>query len=233
MNNKELEVVSKNIKIDTEAIDSIHEAGKLTLLEDFIPDYYPTWFGREDELNSYGYRSDNFTGGSGFVFLGCSLTMGAYLEKEEVWPWIVGKHFGVKVWNLAQSGRGDDDNFINAHNWIPKLKPTVVCMLLPPPGRHLVFSEIEDIEEFHLYRLLKKPKFPWLYDEKYLFVSQLRNVLAIKSICTENNIPFIVESSSDLLSIEWEGLAKDNKHPGRKWHEKISRIYTKQIEECL
>jgi hypothetical protein len=230
---KELEVVVKNIGVDTKVIDSIYETGKLTLSEDFIPEYYPTWYGREEELNPYGYRSDNFTGSNGFVFLGCSLTMGAYLEKEEVWPWIVGKHFGVKVWNLAQSGRGDDDNFINAHNWIPKLKPKVVCMLLSPPGRHSVFSEIEDIEEFHLYRLPKKPKFPWLYDEKYLFVSQLRNVLAIKSICDENNIPFILESSSDLLSIEWEGLAKDNSHPGKVWHEKISLIYIKQIEKCI
>ena len=100
---KELEVVVKNIGVDTKVIDSIYETGKLTLSEDFIPEYYPTWYG-EEELNSYGYRSDNFTGSNGFVFLGCSLTMGAYLEKEEVLDcrktlWGEGLEFGpIRSW---------------------------------------------------------------------------------------------------------------------------------------
>ena len=114
-----------------------------------------------------------------------------------------------------------------------KKEPSSSLYVIITTSRHSVFTEIEDIEEFNLYRLPKKPKFPWIYDEKYLFVSQLRNVLAIKSICDENNIPFILESSSDLLSIEWGGLAKDNSHPAKVWHEKISLIYIKQIEECL
>ena len=185
-------------------------------------------------INEYGYRADNFDdGGDGFMFLGCSLTEGYALNQEDVWPWIVGKHFGVKVWNLAQGGQGDDVCFMNAIRWIPKLKPKVVCMLIPVAGRFQFFDyDYKKLfKEFHSYDLPKKPKFPWLFNPKHLYLSSLKNVMGIKLICDEYNIPFIVESATEVLS--FPDLAKDNNHPGPKWQKKVSKLFIEEIEKCI
>ena len=199
-------------------------------------------------LNEYGYRSDSFDGVDGFMFLGCSLTEGVGLEEHETWPWIVGKHFDVKVWNLGLSGEGDDMCFLNALRWIPKLKPKLVCMLIPPAGRFLFFDYDEKLfDEFHAYYLPNRPKFPWLFHENNLYLSTLKNVLGIKSICDEYDIPFVVESSINNLTFMSEdkifnyplsasgvegikgGLARDDNHPGPLWQQKISEYFIREV----
>ena len=57
-----------------------------------------------------------------------------------------GNYFNLKVWNLGRGGEGDDLCFMNAKRWIPKLKPKVVCMLMPPPGRFQFFDY-----DFYIY----------------------------------------------------------------------------------
>ena len=112
-----------------------------------------TW-GNKFNYNELGYRSDSFKGDKdGFLFLGCSMTEGHALEEHETWPWIVGKHFDVSVWNVAHSGEGDDVCLINALKWIPKLKPKVVCMLIPPVGRFKFFDQPKEMGlEFYSYK---------------------------------------------------------------------------------
>jgi hypothetical protein len=181
-------------------------------------------------INEYSYRSDSFDGGDGIVFLGCSLTLGYALEEHEIWPRVVGNHFNIKVWNLGRGGEGDDLCFMNAKRWIPKLKPKVVCMLMPPPGRFQFFDyDYKKLfKEFHSYGLPKKPKFPWLFNPKHLYLSSLKNVMGIKLICDEYNIPFIVESSTEIL--DWPDKAKDGIHPGPKWQKRVSNLFIKKIE---
>jgi len=127
-------------------------------------------------VNKHGFRSDDFDDSEeGFIFLGCSLTEGYGLEEHETWPWIVGEYFGVKVWNLAQGGQGDDVCFINALKWIPKLNPKAVCMLIPPYGR-FNYVDTDQKEHHYSYNLnnLRNPKFPWLFDDKNIYLSMLK-----------------------------------------------------------
>jgi|TARA_B100001094_G_C18172808_1_gene796136 hypothetical protein len=190
-----------------------------------------TKYNTTDNINEYGYRSDSFDDDTdGFMFLGCSLTAGVGLEEHETWPWMVGKHFDVRVWNLSQNGRGDDLCFMNAVRWIPKLKPKVVSVLLPTAGRFQFFDYDNDklSNEFYIYNLPKKPKFPWLYNSKHLYLSVLKNVMGIKLICDEYNIPFIVESSTEIL--DWPDKARDDSHPGPKWQKIVSNLYIESIE---
>ena len=186
-------------------------------------------------LNEYGYRSDNFNdGGDGIVFLGCSLTQGYGLDEHEIWPRMVGKHFDVKVWNLGYGGRGGDVCFMNVKRWIPKLKPKVVCILIPSPGRFQFFDYNRKInKEFFTWKLPKKPKFPWLFNPKHLYLSTLKNVMGIKLICDEYNIPFIAESAIEMLYPPWPDEARDGNHPGPKWQKRVSELFIEEIEKCI
>jgi len=228
------DIVKKHTEIIDEELDVIDKAtNRGRILTKVKPKVVTTEYNTIVNVNEYGYRSDSFGSKNGFVFLGCSLTEGYALEEHETWPWIVGKHFDVKVWNLAQGGRGDDLCFMNAIRWIPKLKPKVVCMLMSPPGRFQFFDydykKLE--EEFHLYDLPKKPKFPWLFNPKHLYLSSLKNVMGIKLICDEYNIPFIVESSTEIF--DWPDKARDGLHPGPKWQKRVSKLFIKEIEKCI
>ena len=55
--------------------------------------------------------------------------------------------------------------------------------------------------------------------------------MGIKLICDEYNIPFIVESATEVLS--FPDLAKDNNHPGFKWQKKVSKLFIEEIEKCI
>lgn len=192
-------------------------------------------------VNEDGFRSDSFEGENGIVFLGCSLTYGYGLEEWEVWPWIVGKHFQTKVWNLSLTGHGDDTSFIVAQKWIPKLKPKLVCMLTPPPGRYIFFDT--PFDDTTLWRIVQREKkremkYPFLFSSKQMYLQSLKNILAIKSICDSFEIPFILKSAEDTIegglfkkSKFGYDLAKDGLHPGPEWQKKKANEFINQINE--
>tara|TARA_Y100001963_G_scaffold102384_1_gene140878 strand:+ start:304 stop:1233 length:930 start_codon:yes stop_codon:yes gene_type:complete len=200
-----------------------------------------------NQINEEGYRSDSFDGEDGIIFIGCSLTFGSCLEKEFCWPWLVGKSFNKKVWNLGQVGNGSDICFLNALKWIPKLKnPTAVCMMIPPSGRFYMNERYPyNVSEFNRYLLrdVKKPKLLFLHDDYNLFLNQLKNVMSINLICNEYKIPFIVSSwrGPANKNNDWEqhiekfsdDKAFDNLHPGRKWHKMVSKWYIDEVGKIL
>ena len=52
--------------------------------------------------------------------------------------------------------------------------------------------------------------------------------MGIKLICDEYNIPFIVESSTNIL--DWPDKARDGNHPGPKWQKGIADYFIIEIE---
>jgi len=224
-------LVKDHVKISDKELDDIDRLTNWRKVLFKQEPYEEEWeSGITARVNEYGYRSDNFDGDeNGFMFLGCSLTEGWGLEEHETWPWIVGKHFDVKVWNLGQGASGDDVCFMNAIRWIPKLKPKVVCMLIPTAGRFKFFDYDGKIhKEFFTWKLPRKPKFPWLFNSKLLYLSTLKNLMGIKLICDEYNIPFIMESSINKL--EFPDRARDNEHPGPKWQKGIADYFIIEIK---
>ncbi len=197
-----------------------------------------TW-GNKFNYNEVGYRSDSFRGDKdGFLFLGCSLTEGYALEEYETWPWIVGKHFGVSVWNVAHSGEGDDVCLINAIKWIPELKPKVVCMLIPPVGRFKFFDQPRTMRvEYYSYRLKeakKQPEYEFLFNDKHQYMATLKNVLSISCICKEFDIPFICESwkvADDKFPNPRK--ADDGTHKGVEWQQSLAEQFIDEIKKCI
>jgi|TARA_B100000073_G_scaffold132442_1_gene108429 hypothetical protein len=197
-------------------------------------------------FNEHWFRSDTFdTDDDGILFLGCSLTMGVGIDDEQlVWPWRVGKHFDMKVWNLGMAAQGEDMCFLLGNKWIPKLKPKAVCMLIPPIGRYF-FTRPKDVEwlewkkEPFWFRNNQKcftrnnrEMFMTLYEKQNLYYNTLKDIYSIKSICNDLKIPFIVESYERWIDYEKHGNAKDN-HPGPLYHEWVSEFFIKELNESI
>lgn len=174
------------------------------------------------KLNSAGYRSDEFQDNS-IVFLGCSITFGIGLPLESIYPTIVSAALDLPCSNLAVSGSSSDTAFRLSEYWLPKLKPKIVIMMTPDKSRlELLGKEITNFRvNAHSMNNLFYQK--WLMDEENTRLNQLKNILAVKSICTELGIkflPFTVEQ--DFCFIESD-LARDLSHPGRLSHIKTAK----------
>jgi len=95
------------------------------------------------DLNEFGFRSKNFTDNPGILFLGCSLTFGIGVRREDTWTQIVADHFGLENWNLGMPGRGLDTIALYCRLFLDNLCPNIkaICVYMPPPGRKSIFME--------------------------------------------------------------------------------------------
>ena len=91
------------------------------------------------KLNSYGYRSENFSeysDGKFILAIGCSHTYGTGLHNEDIWCNKLGHAFNLPVMNLGNGGFGPDYIYIisttYAHN---KKYPKPAAVVIQWPGR--------------------------------------------------------------------------------------------------
>jgi hypothetical protein len=169
------------------------------------------------KFNSVGHRGDEFQDGS-IVFLGCSITFGIGLPLECIYPTVVSAALDLPCANLAVSGSSSDTAFRLAEYWLPKLKPKIVIMMAPDKSRlELLDKEVSNfrVSDYTRHSIFYQK---WLMNEENSRLNQLKNILAIKSICSELSIkflPFTVEQ--DFCFVESD-LARDLSHPGRLSH---------------
>lgn len=165
------------------------------------------------KFNSVGHRSNEFQDNS-IVFLGCSITFGIGLPLESTYPTIVSAALNLPCSNLAVSGSSSDTAFRLSEYWLPKVKPKIVIMMSPDKSRlELLGKEASNlrVNDISAHSIFYQR---WLMDEENARLNQLKNILAVKSICTELGIkflPFTVEK--DFCFIESD-LARDLSHPG-------------------
>jgi len=95
------------------------------------------------ELNDFGFRCKKFTDKPGILFLGCSLTFGVGVRREDTWPQLVADHFDLENWNLGMPGRGLDSIALYCRLFLENLCPNIkaICVYMPPPGRKSIFME--------------------------------------------------------------------------------------------
>ena len=228
-------LVQKNSAVDSNDIKKIFDYTEAYKQKDpigIIGEVYDVTV----NVNENNYRSDSFDG-DGIMYLGCSLTEGFALEEYDTWPWIVSKHFDKKVWNLARSGEGMDKMFITSLFWIPKLKPKVVCLLVPSAGRYFTGYEWHEkfgSNSFYSYYDMNSAghnkQFEYLWDNKYMYTHDLKNLLSIAFICKVHNIEFIYKSHDDFENFTTSIRAKDNNHPGLPYQQEVADSFCKEIE---
>lgn len=199
------------------------------------------------KINSHGFRCEEFSGGPYLLALGCSFTFGTGLPVEYIWPSIVGKELGLKVANISWGGHGSDSCFRLGEYWIPELKPNLVVMLTPPAERFELLLDFDLVK--HLQPLPIEVFMPtgstdffkndnyvkhWFLNSENARLAKRRNELAVKQLCSENNIECIILDAHKEFSKTREevGYARDYMHAGLEGHrmvaEKIINGYRKK-----
>lgn len=180
-------------------------------------------------INSYGFRCEEFDDRDCMVALGCSFTIGIGLPLESTWPQIVGKKLGRLVpYTLAWGGSSADTCFRLAEYWIPKLKPKAVFMLSPPPSRfELIRATNDPPVETYLPSGESQSRTEidnflthWYTMEENSRLNQKKNKLAIQAMCSELDIPCFIYNAFDYMAMSREdvGYARDRMHAGPIGH---------------
>jgi len=193
-------------------------------------------------INKHGFRCDEFENNvENIVTLGCSFTMGIGLPVETTWPFLVSQALDLKLYNLSWPGSSADTCFRLAKYWLPLLKPSVVCMLTPPPVRIEIIDDsnkespsttmMPSVNHGHpLFDIFLKT---WFLHEENCQLNNLKNQLAIKQLCNELNIKIIVLTVFDELTYnptKIDNLARDFTHAGPGEHCKLAKKF---IEACF
>lgn len=183
-------------------------------------------------INSYGFRCDEFKDEPCMIALGCSFTFGTGLPLHTTWPQIVGKAIGLTPCTLAWGGSSADTCFRLAEYWIPQLKPKAVFMLTPPPSRfelirasgkppievYLPMSESNSATEIDSF--LKH----WHTMEENSRLNHAKNKLAITALCAQHDVPCFIYDAFDHMAMSREeiGYARDRMHGGPGGHKRLS-----------
>ena len=197
-------------------------------------------------LNSEGFRCDEFDDSPCVVALGCSYTMGIGLPVECLWPSLVGQALNLKVFNLAWGGYSADSCFRLARYWLPKLNAKVVCMLAPPQARiELVLAEkCQDSNLFKADTFMPQSQSKyfnpadvylntWFMQEENHLINKEKNIFAVQQMSTNAGAKFCSVDTDTTMTRSREdiGYARDHMHGGPKIHREIASTMLLQYEQ--
>jgi hypothetical protein len=185
------------------------------------------------KFNSHGYRADEFDGGPYLMALGCSYTVGTGLPDYSTWARLTATALDLKCANLAWGGYSADTCYRLAEYWVPRLKPAYVCMLTPPRSRIELLLDSNSISSqdypFEVFLPGSKSKWysaddqylkHWQLNEENSRINHCKNILAVRQLCGDLNIPCTVLDSDVhmCLSRDITGYARDYGHCGPNIH---------------
>ena len=191
------------------------------------------------KINSHGFRCEEFTDNACVVALGCSFTVGIGLPLDTIWPELVGHAMGLRVANLAWGGYSADSCFRLAEYWLPKLRPQLVVMMAPPPGRLEILLDKSQLLAYqhrdHLLEVLMPGAKSnlilddnmirhWFGNQENHRLNNLRNKFAIQHMCAELGLSCITSDITDHMSFDRQelGYARDYLHGGPPAHRQIA-----------
>jgi hypothetical protein len=151
-----------------------------------ISNYKKNFFGEEKEINSLGFRSDEFKknhDGKHILFSGCSVTSGVGLLQEEIWPKIVYNKISNEIncsgyFNLGVSASGLCDQIINIFRYFKIYKkPDIIFLMIPDEARFYYYEKKDNT--FHHSFVEDKNFMLFIYSQYYMM---------LESYCKSNNI---------------------------------------------
>ena len=192
-------------------------------------------------LNDWGHRCEDIDiNANNILFIGCSLTFGTGLPKEETWTYLVSKELGMREVNLGVPGGSLDSCFRLYNAWQYEIKAPIT-VLCKPPGRRI---EIDRDIRYSRYGVWsRKVEFKEEVDDfifRYMFGGKAyntieeKNMAAIKWIAHETNSKLFVFEFPDFVKDDkpWQEvlpLGRDGKHPGPE----VNEWFAKKVVECL
>lgn len=187
--------------------------------------------------NRLGFRAPEFDQRPCGIALGCSFTEGVGIPIEYSWPTQLSNMLGTHVWNLGVGGSSLDTAFTLLEYYIDQLPTQFVTVCVPPVNRFEFYID-EVPQRVMLENLIIDnwyvPKFyhaffkGWFSNDLNPQINQRKNLLAMKQLCADRNIPlYVLNSAVDLIL---DGRARDLAHPGvdanrdfaEKMHKKIT-----------
>jgi hypothetical protein len=176
----------------------------------------------EYRFNNYGFRTDDDfnTVEIGNVFLGCSYMFGTGFHIENTCMYKVNQNVGGKLWNLSWPGTGLDSAFRLLNEAIKfglKIK-NVFHLEWEHPRYEYYHNElgwipigIEDwgastevkFRDKEWTNSIKMVGFKSLIHNPQLKIMIEKNKRAIKSLCEENNLNYILLNRKDIMETEW------------------------------
>ena len=173
-------------------------------------------------LNSYGFRSDEFSlKESGNVFLGCSDTFGVGHKLEHSWPYLLTKlkFPNETIYNLGAPGSGSDTHFRLINSLKYKLKIKNIFHWLPIRTRFEIFNDkklnnikngiskqrsgfstISPVWEIDNGIFSTEYVKHSLLSDTVRDMNNLKNILAIKSISDELGVPYYLANFEEYIS---------------------------------
>lgn len=187
------------------------------------------------KFNSYGFRADEFDDQPCMVALGCSYSVGIGLPDQVTWARQTATALDLKCANLSWGGYSADSCFRLAEYWVPRLKPKYVCMLVPPRHRIEVLLDTSTKSQLPVEVFMPQSQSSlfspndhylkhWFLNDENARINQTKNVLAIRQMCADLNIPCTVYNAEDHMwwSREEIGYARDYMHGGPIIHNQIA-----------
>jgi hypothetical protein len=183
------------------------------------------------KFNSHGFRADEFDSTKpGVMFLGCSHTLGVGLPYESTWAHKVSSSLRLKNYNLGVGGSSNDTAFRLAHYWIEQLKPKLVVFFSPDRSRFELHVDDDQLYDLGVWPI----GFPmtdmfaksWISNDNNSNMNYLKNVLAIKQLCSEHNIKYIQEQVQLINGID---QARDLLHFGEKTQRGIASMFLSKL----
>lgn len=198
----------KWLPMDTEELYLSNLKSNRELLEKY------NWVGTtiDYKFNSNGFRCSEFTDIPSIVFLGCSHTLGIGIPVENTWPYQVSQSLSLKCYNLAIGGSANDTSFRIAYNWVERIKPKLVVLCESHTDRVEILTDNEPVVIMPAWvPPWAKSFYQHWVDNDNSKLNQLKNSLAIESLCTKLNIKFIKDNIYNLKTVD---LARDLQHDG-------------------
>jgi hypothetical protein len=183
-------------------------------------------------LNSYGFRTTEFTETEKFIALGCSFTFGVGLPEEEIWTSLLSNQLNLPNWNLGVNGGSSDTSYRLAKYFIPMLRPKFVVMLEPPGNRLEICNHGSpnivtgtNNQAWGDQHFLKT----WFFYDENNYLRAEKNKQAIAYLCNQYNIDFYCYNSDCITMHNNTSFARDLKHPGTAAHIKFANCVYQDI----
>ena len=194
------------------------------------------------KLNSYGMRMDGDPApGNNILFLGCSMTFGIGVPKENSWTHLVSKQMGMGEVNMGNPGGSIDSLFRLYNAWQYEIQAPITCLLIPPQYRKeriitdnngdLFIAKIATWTINHMKTPEMKDIALQSINDTEMYMNEKRNIDAIKNIAHETNSKLIIIDSYNLSPEVYNrgSIGRDNGHPGYYWHEKVAETFLNEI----
>jgi len=181
----------------------------------------------EYRTDHYGFRNQPWsTISNSMLALGCSFTFGTGLDIADTWVYRLGNKLGKSMYNAGIPGSSNDTAFRLANYLIPKYKPKAVFLLSPFKERYEFYHNESLNKGFYDYAAAKDNRI-WIIDnvelsnELHDTLNTKKNILAIKCLCDEINIPFNYISVEDVIPVRGD-RARDLEHWGRETQDNVA-----------